>query len=116
MLYYIVKIVITTVSIVAISEIAKRSSFMGALLASVPLISVLAMLWLYIDTKDVTKVSSLATSVFWLVLPSLALFVSLPLLLKSGINFYLSISIAIGLTIFCYWLMVMMLSYFGIKL
>lgn len=116
MIYYIIKIAITTASIVAISEIAKRSSFFGALLASIPLISVLAMLWLYIDTKDAAKVSSLATGVFWLVLPSLVLFISLPMLLKSGMNFYISLSIAIGLTILSYWLMVTILGYFGIKL
>ncbi len=116
MIFYITKIAITTASIVLISEVAKRSSFIGALLASIPLISVLAMIWLYVDTKDVTKVSSLATSVFWLVIPSLTLFVSLPLLLKAGINFYLSISIAIALTIFSYWLMVTILGYVGIKL
>ncbi|AGS38459.1 MAG: hypothetical protein ACJA2Y_000629 [Cycloclasticus pugetii] len=64
MIYYITKIVITTVLIVAVSELAKRSSLMGALLASMPLISVLAMIWLYIDTKDVDKVSALSSSVF----------------------------------------------------
>ena len=116
MIYYITKIVITTVLIVAISEIAKRSSFAGALLASVPLVSVLAMLWLYVDTKDVEKVSALSTSVFWLVLPSLALFIALPLLLKQGLNFYVSISIAIGITVGAYWLMLTVLNHFGIEL
>ena len=82
MIYYVAKIAITTILIVAISEIAKRSSFAAALLASIPLVSVLAMLWLYVDTKDVAKVSALATSVFWLVLPSLVFFITLPLLLK----------------------------------
>lgn len=116
MLYYVAKIFITTVSIILISEVAKRSSFFGALLASIPLVSVLAMIWLYIDTKDILKVSSLATSVFWLVIPSLALFVSLPLLLKGGINFYLSLIISIGITILCYWLLITLLNVFGIKL
>jgi hypothetical protein len=114
--YYLVKIVITTVLIVVISEIAKRSTFIGAILASVPLVSVLAMIWLYIDTKDVTKISSLSISVFWLVIPSLALFLALPLLLKQGLNFYLSISISIGLTVGCYWLMVSALNHFGVEL
>jgi hypothetical protein len=114
--YYLVKIAVTTVLIVLIAEIAKRSSFAGALLASVPLVSVLAMMWLYIDTKDVTKVSDLATSVFWLVLPSLALFVTLPLLLKQGLNFYLSMSISIGITIACYFLMITFLNHYGVKL
>ena len=116
MAYYLIKIAVTTILIVAISEIAKRSSFAGALLASLPLISVLAMLWLYIDTNDVTKVSALATSVFWLVLPSLVLFVTLPLLLKQGLHFYVSISISIGLTVVCYWLMVTVLNHYGVKL
>ncbi len=116
MIYYITKIAITTILIVLISEIAKRSTIVGAILASVPLVSVLAMLWLYIDTKDVIKVSALATSVFWLVIPSLALFVTLPLLLKQGLHFYLSLSISIGLTIGCYWLMVTVLNHYGVKL
>jgi hypothetical protein len=62
------------------------------------------------------KVSALATSIFWLVLPSLALFVTLPLLLKQGVNFYLSIGIAIAATIGCYGLMIAALNHFGVKL
>lgn len=116
MVYYLVKIAVTTVLIVAISEIAKRSTLVGAILASIPLVSVLAMLWLYIDTKSVDKVSALSTSVFWLVLPSLVLFVALPVLLKQGLNFYLSLGISITLTVTCYWIMVSALNQFGIKL
>lgn len=116
MTYYVIKIVVTTILIVAISEIARRSSFFGGLLASVPLISVLAILWLYIDTKDVEKVSALALSVFWLVMPSLALFVALPVLLRSGVDFYASMLLSIAITVACYWIMVMVLHYFGIKL
>ncbi len=116
MTYYVIKIVITTALIVAISEIARRSSFIAALLASIPLISVLAMVWLYIDTEDVAKVSALASSVFWLVLPSLALFVTLPLFLKQGLNFYFSLSLAVLITVGCYWLMVAVLRHFGVEL
>jgi len=116
LIYYITKIVITTILIVAISEIAKRSTFAGALLASIPLVSVLAMLWLYVDTKDVEKVSALSMSIFWLVLPSLVLFVALPILLKQGLHFYSSISLAISFTIAAYWLMVIILNHYGVKL
>lgn len=115
-MYYLAKIIVTTALIVTISEIAKRSSFVGAILASIPLISVLAMFWLYIDTKDVTRVSALATSVFWLILPSLALFVTLPALLKQGLAFYPSIGISIGITVGCYFLMVSILNHFGVRL
>ena len=116
MAYYLAKIIVTSVLIVAISEISKRSTLAGAILASIPLVSVLAMLWLYLDTRDVTKISALATSIFWLVLPSLALFVSLPLLLKHGMNFYLSLGVSIALTAVCYFLMISVLENFGVKL
>lgn len=116
MLYYSVKIAITTILIVLISEIAKRSSFWGAVLASIPLISVLAMIWLYVDTKDIAKISALSTGVFWLVLPSLVLFVTLPLLLKQGVGFYLSLLVSLSVTVVCYWGMVTVLGRYGIKL
>ena len=116
MVIYLIKIIIITLLIVAISEIAKHSSFVGAVLASIPLISVLSIMWLYIDTKDVTRVINLTTGIFWLVLPSLTLFFSLPLLLKQGTDFYLSITISILLTIGCYWLMVTVLHHYEIKI
>ena len=83
---------------------------------SIPLISVLAMIWLYIDTKDVARVTALASGIFWLVLPSLALFIALPLLLKQGFNFYLGMGASILLTIGCYWLMITVLDRVGIEL
>lgn len=116
MIYYVTKVAVTAVLVVLISEIAKRSSFVGAVLASVPLTSVLAMVWLYLDTGDVEKVSTLASSVFWLVLPSLALFIALPVLLGQGVNFYLSLAVSIGVTAICYWLMVTALGYYGVEL
>jgi hypothetical protein len=114
--YYLTKIAITTLLIVLISEIAKRSSFVGAVLASVPLVSVLAMVWLYIDTSDVERVSALSSSIFWLVIPSLALFISLPLLLKQGIHFYPAMAISIAITVLCYWLMLGVLRHFAVEL
>ncbi len=115
MIYYVSKIAITTIMIVLISEISKRNTFAGSLLASVPLVSVLAMLWLYVDTKDVAKLSEFSTSVFWLVLPSLVLFIALPLLLKQGLNFYFSMSLSIVFTICAYGLMIAILNYYGLK-
>ncbi len=114
--YYITKVAVTTLLIVLISEIAKRSSFVGAVLASVPLVSVLAMAWLYVDTRDVERVSALSSSIFWLVIPSLALFISLPLLLKQGIDFYPAMGISIAITVLCYWLMLGLLRHLGVAL
>jgi len=116
MIYTIIKILITSGLVVAVSEIAKRSSMMAGILASIPLISVLGFVWLYIDTKDVEKISSLSTSIFWLVIPSLALFVALPILLKKGFGFYPSLGVATSITVVCYYLMILILGKFGIKL
>lgn len=114
--YYIAKIIITTLLIVLISEISKRSTLIGSILASIPLMSVLAMTWLYVDTGDNGKVIELSTSIFWLVIPSLTLFVSLPLLIKKGFGFYPSMAISIVSTIIAYYLMILILEKFGIRL
>ena len=116
MAYYIFKIVVTSLLIVLISEISKKSTLVGSILASVPLVSVLAMIWLYIDTRDIQKISSLSTGIFWLVIPSLALFISLPLLLKKELGFYFSMGLSVGITISCYYLMILLLGKAGIKL
>lgn len=99
---YIIKIVLAAILIVLISEIAKRSSFMGAILASLPLTSILAFVFLYVETSDSDKVSALSIDIFWLVIPSLTLFLVLPFLLKKGWGFYLSLGIACVLTVASY--------------
>lgn len=69
---FAIKVIFTVVVVVAVSEIAKRSSFWGALLASLPLTSLLAFIWLYVDTGDAQGVANLSQGIFWLVLPSLS--------------------------------------------
>jgi hypothetical protein len=115
MTYYIVKIVVTTALIVLISEISKRSTLTGAILASVPLVSVLAMIWLYTETRDALQVAGLARSIFWLVLPSLALFVLLPVLLERGLNFYVSLAASIGTTMVAYYVTIAIVRHFGLQ-
>ena len=116
MWYYITKVFVSAVVIVVISEVAKRSSVFGAIMASVPLISVIAIIWLYQETGDVTKISILASNIFWLVLPSLALFITLPILLNMGLHFYLSLLIAVCVTVISYYFMLLALRSFGIDL
>ena len=116
MLATAIKVAVTALLVVAIAEVAKRSSLMGAVLASIPLTSVLAMIWLYADTGDAEKVAELATGIFWLVLPSLALFVALPLLLRAGWPFVPSLVASCALTVACYFLMLVILKRFGIAI
>src|SRR4051812_19866739 len=106
MTQYIIKLLISAAIIVAVSETSKRTAFVGGLLASLPLTSFLAMLWLYHDTKDTAKVAALSISIFWLVLPSLVFFVALPMLLKTKLNFYASFAAATAIMLTCYGLMV----------
>lgn len=110
----LLKVAITAIVVVAISEVAKRSSLLGAVLASIPLTSVLAMIWLYADTGDTAKIAELSTDIFWLVLPSLVLFLTLPLLLRAGWDFVPSLAAACALTVAAYLLMLAILKHFGI--
>jgi len=116
MTYYLVKIAITTTVVVLVAELAKRSSFASAFLASVPIISVLAMIWLYLETKDVSQVSRLATSVFWLVLPSLTFFIAFPMLLNRNLGFLLSMGVSILITVISYFCLITVLNIFEVKL
>jgi hypothetical protein len=102
MLYLALKTAISALVIVAIAEIAKRSSTIGALIASLPLTSLLAFIWLYRDTHDTARIASLSIDIFWLVIPSLALFLALPFFLRLGWGFWLSLLAACVVTASCY--------------
>lgn len=115
MFYYTIKILLSSLVIVAVSEIAKRSSMLGALLASLPLTSLLAFVWLYLDTGDVQKVASLSSGIFWLVLPSLPLFLLLPWLLRMGWGFWLALGAAALATAACYGLMLLLFKQLGVQ-
>lgn len=113
MTWYVVKFVISAALIVLISEIARRYSLVGGLIASLPIVSYLGMIWLYVDTQDSQKVADLSASIFWLVLPSLVLFVLLPVMLRAGVNFYLSLAVSTAAMFIAYALMMLVLRQFG---
>ena len=116
MTFQIIKIIISALLIWAVSEISKKFSFWGAVLASVPLISVLSFVWMYAEDKDVLKISKLSYSIFWLVIPSLVLFIVFPVLLKFKVNFFLALALSVGATSLSYWLMLCVLGWCNIKL
>lgn len=113
---YIVKIVVSTAIIVAVSELAKRNSFWAAGLASLPLTSLLTFVWVYLDTGDTERIGLLSHNIFWLVLPSLILFIALPLLLRTGIGFWIGLAGACIITAIAYLGMVKMLGFLGVRL
>lgn len=115
-MYFIFKILISALIIAGVSEISKKSTLTASLLASLPLTSILAILWLYRDTADNSKIINLSYGIFWAVLPSLIFFIVFPLLLKSGMKFGLCLLLASLATILGYSMYVGLLKIFGIKL
>lgn len=113
---YALKIIISAVLIVVVAEVAKRSSFIGGLIASLPLISILAFVWLYVDTRSTERIAALSYSIFWLVLPSLSLFIALPWLLRKTGSFYVSLGGGIAVMLMFYLALVLVLKRFNIEL
>ena len=102
MLYLVIKAAISGVIVAAVSEIARRFPVWGGLVASLPLTSLLAMLWLFRDSHDSGRVAELSMSTFWFFLPSIPLFVVLPWLIRSGAGFWLSMAIVVAGTLALY--------------
>lgn len=115
MTYYIIKLIITTLLIVLISEIAKRNSLAGAMFAAIPLVSILAMTWMYIDTNDTKSAVDFSNSIVWLIVPSMTLFIAFPILIKKGLSFYPSMTISIVMTMFAYYSVIFLLDKLGVR-
>lgn len=102
MLQFVVKAVVSGLLVAVIATIARRYPGWGGLVASLPLVSVMAMLWLYGETRDSEKVASLAASTFWFFLPSMPMFLLIPLMLRSGWSFAATMTSAIIVTLALY--------------
>lgn len=117
MLYYAIKVLISALTIVTISEIAKRNSLIGALIASLPLTSILAIIWMKVEKVEINKIIDLSKSIFWLVIPSLSFFILFPIYLKKGISFWISFIYSISFTIITYFILIWILrNFFDISL
>jgi len=116
MVWYIIKLFLTAGIIVIISEVSKRLPLLGSLIASLPLVSVLGMIWMYGETKDLIRIADHAEGTFWYVLPSLPMFLLMPFLLRKGISFPAALSAGIALTGVLYFLMIKVLAKFGMNL
>ena len=116
MLYLVVKAGLSAIIIVAVSEIAKRNPGFGALVASLPLVSILGMIWLWRDTSDPVRLADHSAATFWYVLPSLPMFLVLPILLKRELGFWPSLLACCVLTSLLYLMMTWGLARFGVRL
>jgi hypothetical protein len=116
MLYLIIKAAVSGVLIAIISEVAKRYPGFGGLIASLPLVSVLGMVWLWHDKPDAANMASHAEATFWFVLPSLPMFLLIPALRRAGWSFWVALTLGCAVTIALYAAMTVLGPRFGLRL
>jgi hypothetical protein len=116
MLYLIIKAAISGLIVAVVSEAAKRSPALGALIASLPLVSILAVIWLWRDTGDTERIAAHMVSTFWFVLPSLPMFSVMPAMLRGGVSFWFSLGAACAMTVVLYLATVWVLAKLGTNL
>jgi len=116
MLYLFIKAGLSGLIIAVVSEVSKRYPGWGALIASLPLVSILGMLWLWRDTRDPARLAAHAQATFWFVLPSLPMFLLVPWMLRHGWSFWLALGLGCLVTIALYTAMVWAAGRMGVTL
>jgi hypothetical protein len=116
MWYLAIKAALSGILIAIVSEVAKRYPGFGALIASLPLVSVLGMIWLWHDKPDATNMAAHAEATFWFVLPSLPMFLLIPLMMRHGFGFWTSLLVGCVLTVALYGFMTWIGPRLGIRL
>jgi hypothetical protein len=111
---FLIKVVVSALVVALASELAKRSTLLGSVLVALPLTSILALTWLYLDTGRTEPVIALSTGIFWAVLPSLLFFVLFPLLLRSGMAFGPAMLVACAAMAAAYGLYALLLRQLGL--
>ena len=116
MFYLLLKASLSGVIVATVSEVAKRYPGFGGLIASLPLVSVLGMMWLWHDTHDPVRMAAHVSGTLWFIAPSLPMFVLIPVLLKRGITFWPALMAGCVMTIALYAAMIWAAPKFGIRL
>lgn len=116
MAYLILKALLSGIIVAIVSDVAKRYPGLGGLIASLPLVSVLGMMWLWRDTGDSERMAAHSEATFWYVLPSLPMFLVIPMLLRHGVSFWLALAAGCFLTMALYALMIWVGPRLGLKL
>lgn len=116
MLYLAIKAAISGLIIAIVSEVARRSPGWGALIVSLPLVSILGMIWLWRDTHDPVRMAAHAQATFWFVLPTLPMFLLIPAMLRQGLPFWLALAAGCAVTIVLYFATSFIGVRFGLRL
>jgi uncharacterized membrane protein (GlpM family) len=112
---FVLRAVISGILVAIIAVVSRRSPGLGGLIASIPLVSTLGMIWLWNDSGDREVVANYVSAAFWYFLPTLPMFLLMPWMLRSGVSFWLSLGAGCGLTIILYLGMVALLPRIGIN-
>jgi len=116
MFILIIKYAVTAFVIVAVSEIAKRADRLGALISSLPLVTIMIMIWLHLENQRTDKIANHAYYTFWYVLPTMPMFLLMPWMLGRGVHFWWSLGASALLTVFCFALTAIIMKRFGVML
>jgi F0F1-type ATP synthase assembly protein I len=115
MAWLITKYLITAAVVVLVSELAKRSDKLGALMAALPLVTVIALIWLHMENQPEAKVANHAWYTFWYVIPTLPMFLVFPALLPR-LGFWPTLGLCIAITVACFAVFALIVRRFGIDL
>jgi hypothetical protein len=115
MAWIITKYLLTAGMVVFISEVAKRSDRLGGFIAALPLMTLLTLLWLYIENQPEEKIANHAYYTFWYVIPTLPMFLLFPYLLPR-LGFWMTMGACVVATVICFGLFALLMKSFGIEL
>ena len=116
MTHLLVKAALSGLLIALASEVARRFPGLGALIVSLPLVSILSMIWLWRDTQDVERLAAHSIGTVWFLAPSVPLFLALPALMRAGWGFWSALLASCALTVALYLSMLWIAPRFGLKL
>ncbi len=115
MVWLITKYFLTAAVVVLVSEVAKRSDKLGGVVAALPIVTVLALIWLYVEEQPQEKIANHAWYTFWYVVPTLPMFLAFPVLLPR-LGFWLTLLACVVITVVCFGLFALTVRRFGIEL
>src|SRR5687767_5142008 len=115
MSYLFIKAALSGIIVMVVSEVARRSPGIGGLIASLPLVSILGIMWLWRDTSDVERIAAHAEATFWFVLPSLPMFLAFPVMLRNGMAFWPALAVSCALTMALYVVTMWLLPRLGVN-
>ncbi|MBP8231704.1 MAG: DUF3147 family protein [Rhizorhabdus sp.] len=113
---FAVRALLSGLIVALIAMVARRNPAAGALIASLPLTSILGMIWLWHDTGDRHRLADHAEATFWYVIPSLPMFLAIPAMLRHGMGFWSALLAGCALTMLLYLLTIYVAARFGVRL